>query len=709
MIFLAEKYGIDLNDAVINTGNINRLAGFLKTAEKGGSLSVVAFGGSITQGSLASSVEKSYTCLFTEYLRNKFPSAQIRYTNAGIGGTGSLYGAFRLKRDVKLHKPDLVLVDFSVNDLNNPYAAETFEGVIRQLLSLPEKPAVIVIGNTYYDRGESSQTIQADVCRHYGVPMLSTDTSIYKAVLKGTLHRQDFTPDDLHPNDLGHQLLSEILIHFVNGIKAEPAGDHSETVPYLFSDIYQQTAEVSVELNGFASDGTKRKSIQDRFAEGYTASKKGDSITFTGVGRAIAVAYRQVVSSTDMSPRAIAVVDGDEKHAVVLEGWFGETWGENIRADVIASGLAYGRHTLEIRIDKTHDNDTKPFYLIGAGFAGGRPDIMFMDPVCTHNVWGGTRIRDDFGYSIEGDDIGECWGISAHPNGDGTVDSGVFRGRKLSEIYEKHPDLFYRRNISAASSDEGCPYYDDGTVLTEEKSVFPLLIKIIDAKTDLSIQVHPDDAYAKEHENGSLGKKECWYVLDTPAGGGELVVGHNAKTREELREMVSEGNWDELIRTIPVHKGDFIQIDPGTVHAIKGGMLILETQQNSDITYRVYDYDRLYHGKKRQLHVKQSLDVITVPAASEKNCIIRHDVLDSKLKYNEIEEIYKCDKYTVMRIKVSGNTRVRVSDRFFTASVICGSGAIDGRAVRKGSFFIIPAGYGEAELNGSMEILFSKV
>lgn len=137
-------------------------------------------------------------------------------------------------------------------------------------------------------------------------------------------------------------------------------------------------------------------------------------------------------------------------------------------------------------------------------------------------------------------------------------------------IVEKHPEVF-------------------GNVDSDR---FPLLIKIIDAKDDLSIQVHPDDDYAKVHENGSLGKTECWYILDCKENA-TIVIGHNAWTKRGIKPMIHEGKWSEFIREIPIKKGDFLQIDPGTVHAIKGGTLILETQQNSDITYRVYDYGRL--------------------------------------------------------------------------------------------------------------------
>ena len=153
-------------------------------------------------------------------------------------------------------------------------------------------------------------------------------------------------------------------------------------------------------------------------------------------------------------------------------------------------------------------------------------DIIFLSPVCTHNIWGGTRLNREFGYPIEGDDIGECWGISAHPNGDGTVASGAYQGMKLSELWEKHPELFGNTGMDR----------------------FPLLIKIIDAKDDLSIQVHPDDAYAKVHENGSLGKTECWFILDCKENA-TLVVGHNAKTKEELehvtaKQALNHPNWN---------------------------------------------------------------------------------------------------------------------------------------------------------------------
>ena len=231
-----------------------------------------------------------------------------------------------------------------------------------------------------------------------------------------------------------------------------------------------------------------------------------------------------------------------------------------------------------------------------------------------------------------------------------------------------------------------------------------MLTKIIDAKADLSIQVHPDDAYAKVHENGSFGKTECWYIMDAPENA-TLVIGHNAKTKEELASMIHEGRWNEFIREIPVKKGDFIQIDPGTVHAIKGGLLILETQQNSDITYRVYDYDRLSNGKPRQLHIEQSIDVITVPAKSVEDSVKSTEGLAK----NQWNELYSCGYYTVFCADVDGRLEFEQKYPFLICSVLEGDGIVASQPVKKGDHFILPSGFGNVEMQGSMRLIASTV
>ena len=178
-------------------------------------------------------------------------------------------------------------------------------------------------------------------------------------------------------------------------------------------------------------------------------------------------------------------------------------------------------------------------------------ELLRLEPVFQEKIWGGDRLRTVFHYDIPSDHTGECWAISGHPSGDCHVKNPEFAGETLGSLWKKRPDLF--GNLPGDS--------------------FPLLVKIIDAKDDLSIQVHPDDSYAAVHEHGARGKTECWYVLDCDPGT-TIVIGHNAKTREEMGRMVEERRWKELIREVPIQKGDFFQINPGCLHAIKGGTLI---------------------------------------------------------------------------------------------------------------------------------------
>ena len=306
-------------------------------------------------------------------------------------------------------------------------------------------------------------------------------------------------------------------------------------------------------------------------------------------------------------------------------------------------------------------------------------DILFMEPVFKTMIWGGNKLETEFGYSIPNDQTGECWAVSAHANGDCTIKNGAYQGEKLSSLWTNHRELF-------------------GGAAGE---VFPLLVKIIDAKADLSIQVHPDDAYAKTHENGSLGKTECWYILDCDEDG-KIVVGHNAKDKNELKTMIAESRWQELIKLHPIKRGDFFQIEPGTVHAIKAGTMILETQQSSDITYRLYDYDRLQDGKPRELHLEKSIDVIGCPHT---DLVVKGETTSSEAC--EIVELITSAYYSVLKIKLHGEQDFEQAELFQIMSVIDGMGEINGTPIKKGDHFILPADYGTFKLKGEMELIVS--
>lgn len=308
--------------------------------------------------------------------------------------------------------------------------------------------------------------------------------------------------------------------------------------------------------------------------------------------------------------------------------------------------------------------------------------MSFLSSICTHNIWGGERLWDEFNYSVPDKYVGECWGISVYPDRESIVKNGKLRGMKLSQVWQEHPELF-------------------GNIGMDR---FPLLTKVIDAREKLSIQVHPDDSYAQKYENGSLGKTECWYIMDC-AKNAKLVIGHNADTESELREMINEGRWKELIREVPVKKGDFIQIDPGTIHAIESGFLILETQQNSDITYRVYDYDRLADGKFRELHIKKSLDVIQVPAKSVEESILSTD----ELPLNQLNLLYSGRCYRIYEMKVIDKAEFEQNNPFLSVSVCEGKGYINGIPVKKGEHFILPFSFGQVHLGGNLLLIASTV
>lgn len=306
-------------------------------------------------------------------------------------------------------------------------------------------------------------------------------------------------------------------------------------------------------------------------------------------------------------------------------------------------------------------------------------EVIKLKPVFKEMIWGGSKLRTDFHYDIPSDKTGECWAVSAHQNGDCVIEGGRFDGKKLSWLWKYNRELFGN----------------------EAGESFPLLVKIIDAKEDLSIQVHPDDRYAKVHENGSLGKTECWYVLDCDEDA-TIIVGHNAKDKEELKRMISSKDWKGLIKERPIHKGDFFQIVPGTVHAIKKGTLILETQQNSDITYRLYDYDRLQNGKPRELHLDKSIDVIQCPYVESQDSRIM-----KKMDHGSLEKLITCSSYTVDRLFIQGENHLAQTYSFEIISVIQGEGTLNGSDIKKGDNFILPSDFGEYILDGDMEIILS--
>ncbi|MBM7642106.1 mannose-6-phosphate isomerase, class I [Streptococcus loxodontisalivarius] len=309
---------------------------------------------------------------------------------------------------------------------------------------------------------------------------------------------------------------------------------------------------------------------------------------------------------------------------------------------------------------------------------------LFLSSQMNEKIWGGRKLAEEFGYDIPSDKTGEYWAISAHPNGVSTVKNGPFKGLGLDQLYREHKELF------------GNP----------EDDVFPLLTKILDANDWLSVQVHPDDSYAMEHE-GELGKTECWYVLAADEGA-EIIYGHKAKNREELARMIDEGKWDDLLTKIPVKAGDFFYVPSGTMHAIGGGILILETQQSSDTTYRVYDFDRRDdEGNLRELHIPQSLDVLTYgqPQNSYPASLRVSGLTSTLLVSNPF--------FTVYKWQVSAPVKMKRTAPYLLVSVIDGKGhlTVDNRifSIKKGDHFILPNCMENWEFDGQLEMIASHI
>ncbi|PAE30346.1 mannose-6-phosphate isomerase, class I [Paenibacillus sp. 7884-2] len=311
---------------------------------------------------------------------------------------------------------------------------------------------------------------------------------------------------------------------------------------------------------------------------------------------------------------------------------------------------------------------------------------IFLQPVFQERIWGGQKLNTQFNYDIPYEHTGEAWVVSAHPNGPSVIENGPLKGKTLADAWQEHGELFNKRK--------------------DNDDAYPLLVKILDAADDLSVQVHPDDQFAQEVEDVPYGKTECWYVLSAE-DGAELVLGHHATTREELEGMIDQGEWDQLLRLVSVQAGDFVYVPSGTIHAIGKGIVILEIQQSSDITYRVYDYDRTdAAGNKRELHLERAKQVTTVPH-QDAEVEPTENVVDDLTVKKLVEEKY----FSVYHWDLKGKVSLGMEKDFLQVSVIAGQAKItvNGQAfgLEKGSHFVIPHSVETYELSGEAELVVS--
>lgn len=286
-------------------------------------------------------------------------------------------------------------------------------------------------------------------------------------------------------------------------------------------------------------------------------------------------------------------------------------------------------------------------------------DILFLSTEFKYRLWGGRRLEEIYSEKLPFDKTGEAWCISAHPNGPSKVLNGEHQGKTLTELYKTNRELF-------------------GNIESEE---FPLLIKIIDANDDLSVQVHPDDLLAKKYQ--SLGKTECWYILDA-SEDAYIIFGHKALTKDEFIDYVNRDKWDELLYKVPVKKGDFFYIPAGILHALGKGILVLETQQSSDITYRLYDYDRIdINGTKRELHLEAGIEATLIPSP-----ISNTNPHTFYMDQNQITRLIESSFFTVDKWVLTEHMTF-TNPLFKLITFVEGSGTINGYPYKKGDSCIV--------------------
>lgn len=355
---------------IVNRGNQGRIKQVMKRALAGEKLTLGFLGGSITQGSLSSTPETCYAYLVYSWWKRTFPNAEFVYLNAGIGGTTSQFGVARAEADLLRYKPDFVIVEFSVNDDNNEFFLETYEGLIRKIYGNAGRPAVLIVHNVCYDTGANAQEQHLKVGRYYDIPCVSMKETIYPLLENGELQNREITPDDLHPNDRGHELVAQVITCFLQkiyeDIEQNEEGEKELPKPFTPNGFENSTRyqndNAEVEKSDFAEDKTEQKHITETFRKGWTASHKDDTIILYIEGTSIAVQYRKSVKKP--APIATAVIDDEEETAVILDGNFDEDWGDCLYITTAAVGLECKKHKVEIRITEEHAEDAVPFYLV---------------------------------------------------------------------------------------------------------------------------------------------------------------------------------------------------------------------------------------------------------------------------------------------------------------------------------------------------------
>ncbi|ONI48384.1 mannose-6-phosphate isomerase [Candidatus Epulonipiscioides saccharophilum] len=308
-------------------------------------------------------------------------------------------------------------------------------------------------------------------------------------------------------------------------------------------------------------------------------------------------------------------------------------------------------------------------------------------PAYKDYIWGGSKLKSGYGKDSDLDIVAESWELSTHGDGLSIIANGEWGGKSLRE--------YVRENGKSVLGTNCC-----------EESDIPILIKLIDAKQNLSVQVHPDDEYAKLHEN-DYGKTEMWIVLEAEENAN-LIYGLNTDlTPEEFKQNIENNTLAQVMNFVPVQKGDIFFIKAGLLHAIGAGIVIAEIQQRSNITYRVNDFGRLGpDGKPRELHIDKAIDVTCLKKVDHSSIKYNWD----EVQGNKIAELVDCKYFKVLSVDLSGKLERDVDHTSFEALLILeGKVRINNMTINKGETVFVPANTGKYELEGIGQIIISKI
>ncbi|MFA7663370.1 MAG: type I phosphomannose isomerase catalytic subunit [Clostridia bacterium] len=295
---------------------------------------------------------------------------------------------------------------------------------------------------------------------------------------------------------------------------------------------------------------------------------------------------------------------------------------------------------------------------------------LLLEPFIADYLWGGSKLITEWGKDQRKTKIAETWELSAFPNKESIVCSGPLIGKNLSSILKSDPAIFGNR--------------------IKDYSEFPLLIKIINAEQNLSIQVHPSDSYAKRYE-GQLGKSEIWYIVEA-SEGAEIFLGFNKEvSKEEIVDRIKNSTLLDVLNRLPVKRGDVITVKPGTVHALLKGLLVIEIQENSNLTYRIFDYGRKdSFGKERELHIEKALEVINFEKYD--NSKINSSVIIQDDSRNSLRVLDENEYFYAIEIIMTESMRVYCRDSFISLTLVEGEGKFSsGETIKKGNTFLLSA------------------